>query len=91
VALVITSLVVIESQMEKILTSTSTKFINMGKVPLTQMEEMIALEKPSVLLTNIETLELEEAQAALLSVHLVYVAIDEVQVGTTYNLNTLST
>ena len=78
--LVITPLVVIETEMEQILTSTSTKFLNLRKTSASTLKELIEREKPSVLLTNIKTQEMEDVQDALLSVLLAYIAVDEVQV-----------
>ena len=79
--LVIVSLLVIEKQMEAILTLTGTKYLNLSRVAEEDLAETIARETPSILLSNPETLAKEDVKAALLSVHLVYVAFDEGQVN----------
>ena len=85
IGLVIPALVVIEHQMIAFLNQTKTPYLNIGKVPADQLASLISppihTSRPRILICNIETLAREDIQAALLSVHLAYVALDEAQVG----------
>ena len=57
-----------------------TTLSSFAQVSPEDLVEIIAREKPSILLCAAEVLSLEEVQTALLSVNLVYVAIDEAHV-----------
>ena len=85
IGLVIPALVVIEHQMIAFLDRTKTPYLNVSKVPADRLASLISppihTSRPRILICNIETLAREDIQAALLCVHLAYVALDEAQVG----------
>ena len=78
--LVIPPTLVIEQQMEMLMTSWGTSFLNLSSVSVGEIAAVIQRDRPFILLSNIERLDDTEVQAALLSLHISYVAIDEAQV-----------
>ena len=72
---------VIDQQMQQLLSAWNIKFLHLDSVPPEQLASFLEKEKPSILLSSIERLTEREVQAALLTIRIVYMAIDEFHVS----------
>jgi superfamily II DNA helicase RecQ len=58
-----------------------TRFLDLSEVKVEEVAPILEREKPHILLAPVEKLEDEDVRAALLTLTLAYVAIDEAHVG----------
>ena len=79
-ALVISPTLVIEQQMQQLMTAWGTKFLHLGTVEPESLAAVLRREKPHILISSIERLQDKTVLAALLTVKLSYVSIEEAQV-----------
>ena len=80
VALVISPTIVIDQQMQQQMTAWGVKFLHLASVDPDSLADNIRRIKPRILLSSIERLQDTAVLNALLTVRLVYVAVDETQV-----------
>ena len=81
VAMVVPPTLVIQQQMQELMTAWGTKWLNLGDVDPEELAATLRRTKPSLLIASIERLQDKRVLDALLTVRLSYVAIDEAQVS----------
>ena len=79
-ALVVAPTVMVQQQMANQLKGWGTRFLDMSEFNVGEMAVLLEREKPHILLAPVEKLEDEDVRAALLTITLAYVAIDEAHV-----------
>ena len=80
VGLVIPPTLVIDHQMQKLMSTWGTTFLHLDKILPEDLVVAIQKEKPHILLSSIERLKDKTVLAALLTTRISYVAVDESQV-----------
>ena len=81
VAMVVPPTLVIQQQMQELMTAWGTKWLNLGDVDPEELAATLRRTKPSLLIASIKRLQDKRVLDALLTVRLSYVAIDEAQVS----------
>ena len=82
--MVIAPTVVIEQQMIGLMSAWGTTFLHLGTVRPENIGDILKKEKPNILIASIERLQEKAVLAALLTIKLCYVSVDEAQVFTQY-------
>ena len=88
-ALVISPTIVIEQQMQQLMSAWGTKFVHLGNVEPENLAAVIGREKPHILLSSIERLQDKTVLSALLTVKLSYVSVEEAQVNSCHQPKSL--
>ena len=80
VGLVIPPTLVIDHQMQNLMTLWGTSFLHLDKTPIEDVAMYIQRKKPHILLSSIERLTDKSLLTELLTTKISYVAVDESQV-----------
>jgi hypothetical protein len=81
VGLIIPPTLLIDHQMQQLMTTWGTTFLHLDKVKAEDLAATIQREKPAILLSSIERLKDKTVLTALFTIRLDYISVDEAQVS----------